>query len=87
MVFHERRPTGQTMTHEFHGSYKRCRFPVAFGTETVSIGHQTLYRDSWKLCQAVKVLEGILAGMCGEAERAPAMASECSSTCFNASGP
>src|SRR5205814_7371423 len=59
VVLHERRSALETVTHDLHGPHKRRRFPVAFRAESISIGHQTLHGDSWKLRQAVQVLKRV----------------------------
>src|SRR5207248_11361588 len=59
VVLHERRSALETVTHDLHGPHKRRRFPVAFRAESISIGHQTLHGNSWKLRQAVQVLKRV----------------------------
>src|SRR2546430_6122415 len=67
VVLHERRSALETVTHDLHGPHKRRRFPVAFRAESISIGHQTLHGNSWKLRQAVQVLKRV--GECLGADR------------------
>src|ERR1700687_4069099 len=47
------------MTHDFHGPYKGRRLPVTLRPKTVSVSHQALHRNSWKLREAMQILKRI----------------------------
>ena len=44
--------------HDLHGSNQGRRLPVPFGAEAVSLGHQTLNRQTRQLDQATQVFKG-----------------------------
>ncbi|CAB4917609.1 unannotated protein [freshwater metagenome] len=57
VVLHEGRTALQSLGHHLHAAQQHRRLPVALAAEAVTVGHQSLHRQSRQLTQPAEVLE------------------------------
>ncbi|MFM1944673.1 MAG: hypothetical protein RI897_3655 [Verrucomicrobiota bacterium] len=58
IILHEGGSAWQVSGHDLHGADEGGGFPIAFGGEAESVGHESLSCEAGELWQSVEVFEG-----------------------------
>ena len=59
VIFHQGCATFEAIAHDFCQANEKSCLPIAFGTETVTVSHQTLNSKAWELLEPAEIFECI----------------------------